>query len=265
MKLPGMAVLFITLVAAAMPVPADTQDATPSLSLEQIMADPDWMGNAPQKSYWGADNNTVYYQQKRRGSELLDLFEINLNEGSTRQVPESEWSRHFHSSITYNLARDVRAYVYADDIYLADDNGVRQITRTSAVESAPMFMHDGRRIAFERDGQVFVHDPVNGLTEQVTDIRFADDPDKDEDFDVLKSHQQRIYSTLQKTENDREEARQRSPLCQDTVLLVQRLIELEKENFEIAIYPLDAHGFTHPASWLDEYRRIFKLFEAHLK
>ena len=52
---------------------------------------------------------------------------------------------------------------------------------------------------------------------------------------------------------------------QDSVLLVQRLIELEKEDFEIAIYPLDAHAFVHPASWLDEYRRVFKLMERHLK
>jgi predicted AAA+ superfamily ATPase len=28
---------------------------------------------------------------------------------------------------------------------------------------------------------------------------------------------------------------------------------------------LDPHGFVHPDSWLDEYRRVFKLFEAHLK
>ena len=52
---------------------------------------------------------------------------------------------------------------------------------------------------------------------------------------------------------------------QDSVLLVQRLIELEKRDFEIAIYPMDPHGFIHAASWLDEYRRIFKLFETNLK
>jgi len=52
---------------------------------------------------------------------------------------------------------------------------------------------------------------------------------------------------------------------QDSVLLVQRLIELKKENFETAIYPMDPHGFIHPESWLDEYRRIFKLMETHVK
>jgi len=52
---------------------------------------------------------------------------------------------------------------------------------------------------------------------------------------------------------------------QDSVMLVQRLIELQKENFEIAIYPLDPHSFVHADSWLDEYRRVFKLMERHLK
>lgn len=52
---------------------------------------------------------------------------------------------------------------------------------------------------------------------------------------------------------------------QDSVRLVQRLIELEKPMFETAIYPVEPHGFRQPSSWLDEYRRIFKLFEQELK
>jgi dipeptidyl aminopeptidase/acylaminoacyl peptidase len=51
---------------------------------------------------------------------------------------------------------------------------------------------------------------------------------------------------------------------QDTVRLVQRMIELEKENFETAIYPVEPHGFRRASSWLDEYRRIYKLFETNL-
>lgn len=51
---------------------------------------------------------------------------------------------------------------------------------------------------------------------------------------------------------------------QDTVRLVQKLIELEKEDFETAIYPVEPHGFVQPSSWLDEYRRIYALFEENL-
>ena len=52
---------------------------------------------------------------------------------------------------------------------------------------------------------------------------------------------------------------------QDSVRLVQRLIELEKPMFETAIYPVEPHGFKEPSSWLDEYRRIYKLFNEELK
>ena len=46
----------------------------------------------------------------------------------------------------------------------------------------------------------------------------------------------------------------------DAVRLVQRLIELEKDNWESAIYPVEPHGFREPYSWLNEYRRVYKLF-----
>jgi dipeptidyl aminopeptidase/acylaminoacyl peptidase len=51
----------------------------------------------------------------------------------------------------------------------------------------------------------------------------------------------------------------------DVVRLAQRLIELGKENWEMAVYPVENHGFTEPSSWTDEYRRIFELFERTLR
>jgi dipeptidyl aminopeptidase/acylaminoacyl peptidase len=48
---------------------------------------------------------------------------------------------------------------------------------------------------------------------------------------------------------------------QDDVRLAQRLIELGKENWEMAVYPVENHGFVRPESWTDEYRRILELFE----
>lgn len=51
---------------------------------------------------------------------------------------------------------------------------------------------------------------------------------------------------------------------QDTVRLVQRLIELRKENWELAVFPVEDHGFVQPTSWADEYKRILKLFTSNL-
>lgn len=54
-------------------------------------------------------------------------------------------------------------------------------------------------------------------------------------------------------------------LFADSMRLYQRLIELHKDNFTISPYPLDRHGFTNADSWLDEYKRIYRLFESNLK
>jgi dipeptidyl aminopeptidase/acylaminoacyl peptidase len=51
---------------------------------------------------------------------------------------------------------------------------------------------------------------------------------------------------------------------QDVVRLAQRLIELGKTDWELAVYPVEDHAFVAPSSWTDEYRRILELFERHL-
>ena len=48
---------------------------------------------------------------------------------------------------------------------------------------------------------------------------------------------------------------------QDIVRLTQRFIELGKTGWDLAVYPVEDHGFVRPDSWTDEYRRIFDLFE----
>jgi len=52
---------------------------------------------------------------------------------------------------------------------------------------------------------------------------------------------------------------------QDSVLLAQRLIELRKDKWEMASYPLERHGYVHADSWYDQYRRVLELFERTLK
>jgi len=53
--------------------------------------------------------------------------------------------------------------------------------------------------------------------------------------------------------------------AQDSVRLAQKLIELRKENWELSLYPVENHAFEEETSWADEYRRILKLFETHLR
>ncbi|MES2589380.1 MAG: prolyl oligopeptidase family serine peptidase [Bacteroidota bacterium] len=51
---------------------------------------------------------------------------------------------------------------------------------------------------------------------------------------------------------------------QDITRISQRFIELGKQNWELAVFPVEAHGFKETSSWIDEYRRILNLFETNL-
>lgn len=51
---------------------------------------------------------------------------------------------------------------------------------------------------------------------------------------------------------------------QDNVQLIQKLIELKKD-FDIMIYPREYHSFHIQSSWLDQYKRINKFFQEHLR
>ena len=179
------------------------------LTLERIMADADWLGNKPRNAYWGPDSRTVYFEQKRTGSKLDDLYAVDTLDGAIAQVAESSWSQTFRNSTVYSKAGDLHAWTYSGDVFMSDGDTSWQVTRTVAAESSPMFMADGRRIAFQRDGQMFVFDPATRLAEQVTNLRFEKDPAADDDFDVMRAHQERLYRKLREAEEDRDEARER--------------------------------------------------------
>jgi dipeptidyl aminopeptidase/acylaminoacyl peptidase len=51
---------------------------------------------------------------------------------------------------------------------------------------------------------------------------------------------------------------------QDIVRLTQRFIELGKKDWDLAVFPVEAHGFKRTYSWVDEYRRILALFNQNL-
>ena len=44
-----------------------------AITLEQAMADPDWIGPHVERTYWSVDERSLYYPIKRKGSPVRDL------------------------------------------------------------------------------------------------------------------------------------------------------------------------------------------------
>src|SRR5258708_830560 len=77
-------------VAAPAAPAAPAVAEAPPLTLDQIMADPDWIGNPPEKPYWAGDGRAVYFERKRQGSPLRDLYRLRLDEREPRLVPDAQ-------------------------------------------------------------------------------------------------------------------------------------------------------------------------------
>jgi dipeptidyl aminopeptidase/acylaminoacyl peptidase len=54
-------------------------------------------------------------------------------------------------------------------------------------------------------------------------------------------------------------------LVQDTMRLVQRLIELRKDGWDCHLYPTEGHGVIQESSRLDYFKRLTRFFDQYLK
>src|SRR5262245_44383625 len=72
------------------------------LTLTQIMAR-DWIGTPPEHPRFGDEGRAIYYDKRRPGSDIVDLFRVEIATGKTTEVadrdrgavdpPRAVWSR----------------------------------------------------------------------------------------------------------------------------------------------------------------------------
>lgn len=175
--------------------------------LELIMSDPDWIGNAPDESWWSDDSAWVYFTQKRVGEKFNDLYRVSAAGGEPELVEAADESASSNTTRAYNADRTAVAWVHRGDIMVRDLESGRtlQATRTSAEEGKPMFMANGESVAYQRDGRYYVFDPASGVTAHAADVRLEKDPDVKDEFHTLRDQQMRVFETLRR-EKRRDEA-----------------------------------------------------------
>ncbi len=209
--IPGaLAALLIAVSAAHGPALADGHaSAAATLTLEQIMADPDWLGNAPEDPWFSPDSTTVYYRQKRQGESRHDWYSVAAGGGQLQKIDTLGRSRVPGGGQVWNQARDAVAWVFDGDLYVMSmTTGItRQITRTAAGETDPVFLADGRGIGYRDGNDWFVYAFETGAVRQVAQIKTEDDPADKSPETYLEKQQLRLFETLRRDRQERDAAR----------------------------------------------------------
>lgn len=172
-----------------------------TITLEQAMADPDWIGRAPQQPYWSDDGDSVYFTQKRTGTQQSDLYQLDRDGRNLQLVkPESYPDADIKGGALSSDSRQ-KTYARAGDIYVKALRGgqITQLTRTAATESAPYFTADNNSVIFERDGKFFVRNLETGLEYQAAELLSEKSPQQilaEADPSYLESQQTRLFEII---------------------------------------------------------------------
>ena len=216
--------LAVTAVCLLATTAAGAQSAP--LTLEQIMADPDWIaqqielpepyearGVAP---YFSVDGQSVYYRLKRSGSPLRDLHRIDLASGNDGIIDATAMAQADGSRTVYDTTGAQAAFVRNGDVFVRDlrNGALRQVTRTAQDEGALQFSPDGRLLSFRSGNEWYVHDLAAGVTAAAATLKTEKDPDAPPKADDLRDMQLRLFSTLKKNEADRKVSREHADALQ---------------------------------------------------
>lgn len=177
------------------------------LTLERIMADPDWISRRPESPYWSDDGRFVYYSRKRQGSELRDLHRVDVASGETTAVADADRAGAGAPGGDWNSTWSERVFARGGDLYLSTGGAIRQLTRSVAVEEAPIFLVGDREVAFRRGDDWFARDLSTSLERQVAEIKLEKDPEKKEPADdYLSRQQERMLDIVAQRKKRKDEA-----------------------------------------------------------
>jgi hypothetical protein len=178
---------------------------TEPLTLERIMADPDWIGPPVERPFWSLDGGSVLFSLKRAGSPVRDLRRAPASGGASRAVPAAELSGLDAPNPVFDRARKRAAFIRNGDVFVRDlgSRKLTQVTRTPAFESSPQFSADGARLQFRSGSDWYAYDLVGGVTGPAALLVPTKDPDDKKPGD-LEQMQMRLIATLARDRADRD-------------------------------------------------------------
>ncbi|MGD3335012.1 prolyl oligopeptidase family serine peptidase [Xanthomonas citri pv. citri] len=185
---------------------AHAQSAAP-LTIEQAMADPDWIGPSVDQAWWQWDGKQVQYLLKRDGSPVRDTYRQGTGGGTAERVADAARAGLDAANPSYDATRQRMLFARNGDIFLRDlrTGALTQLTRSNEIESRPQFASDGG--AIWRAGNNWYHWRADGGTAQVAVVKAERDPNAAPKADLLRDQQLATLATLRRDKEQRDALR----------------------------------------------------------
>ena len=118
--------------------------ATPQqpLTLAQVMADPDWIGPPVEGFWWSWDGRLAQYQLKREGATIRDTWQAAIDGGTAPELLEDAARAGLDAAdAVFDAQRTRMAFVRNGDVFVRDlrSGALDQLTRSNSTEASPQW------------------------------------------------------------------------------------------------------------------------------
>ncbi len=197
-----MSRLAVAALCALLPLFAAPAQA---ITLDQAMANPDWIGPSVESPYWSVDGKAIYYTLKRKGSSVRDLHRIDPSSGNDTLIDPALMANVDGPQAVFSRDRQQAAFLRNGDVFVRDvpSGSLRQITRTQENETSVQFSADDRSVQFRIGNDWYAYNLASGVTAPAAVLLTEKDP-ADKKPDDLGDLQLRLFSTLREIKADRD-------------------------------------------------------------
>ena len=208
MTRPLLRLLPLLLVPVPLAHAHEPAPTTTPLSIEQAMADPDWIGPPVERAWWSWDGREAQLLLRREGSAIRDTWRQPIAGGALHKVGDSGRADLDAPDPVYDPQRRRMVFTRNGDVFLRDlsSGALTQLTRSAATESQPRFAADGG--VTWRVGNDWFKWSAGGGTLQVASLKAEKDPAAPPKADALREQQLRTLDTL-RSDRERREAQRR--------------------------------------------------------
>ncbi len=177
--------------------------ATNALTLEKVMSDPDWIGAPVEQAWWAWDSQQVQYLIKRDGATIRDTYQQKLDGGIAAKIDGAARSELDAAQPVFDATRTRMAFVRNGDVFVRDlrSGGLTQATRSDVAESLPQWSRDGN-LVFRVGNDWYQWRAGTGVS-QAAIVKAEKDPNAAPKADDLRERQLRLIATLK---NDKDKA-----------------------------------------------------------
>ena len=175
---------------------ASAQTAAP-LTLEQVMADPDWIGAPVEDAWWAWDGQRVQYQLKRDGASIRDTWQQSIDGTAPAvRVDGADRANLDAPNAVYDANHARMAFVRNGDVFVRDlrSGALTQVTRSNEEDALPQWSDDGGLVW--RVGNDWYRWTARDGVHQAAVVKAEKDPAAKPKPDALREYQLQLMDNL---------------------------------------------------------------------